>query len=157
MSLRFVGSEQLQRGRGIGGLLRLMKSVFSPLVRKVGSTVVSAAKSKGAKKLLNVLKDQAIDSSMALASDALRGQNMNTSLTNELDNAKLNLSSTIDELRKNRKRSRNQTGEGVKRKRSKKTNSKQLKRANRTKTKIKKRKSKFKKKKTKKRLDFFKK
>ena len=137
MSLRFVGGEQLQRGRGIGGLLRLIKSVFTPLAKKVGSTVVTAVKSKGAKKLLNVLKDQAIDSSMALASDALKGKNINASLNNEKDNAKLNLSSTIDELRKNRKRKENseQTGNGVKRKKIKRTKTKQLKRVKVWKTK----------------------
>jgi len=130
MSLRFAGGEQLQRGRGIGGLLRLMKSVFTPIAKKVGSTVVTAVKSKGAKKLLNVLKDQAIDSSMALASDALKGKNMNKSLNNEMGNAKSNLSSTIDELRKMRKRKDNseQTGDGVKRRKIKKNKSRQLKR-----------------------------
>ena len=130
MALRFAGGEQLQRGRGIGGLLRLMKSVFTPIAKKVGSTVVTAVKSKGAKKLLNVLKDQAIDSSMALASDALKGKNMNKSLNNEMGNAKSNLSSTIDELRKMRKRKDNseQTGDGVKRRKIKKNKSRQLKR-----------------------------
>ena len=33
MSLRFKGGERLQRGRGIGGLLRLVKSLFTPLVK----------------------------------------------------------------------------------------------------------------------------
>ena len=117
MSLRFVGGEHLQRGRGIGGLLRLMKSVFSPVVKTVGKKVASAIKSSSGKKILNVLKDQAIDSSMTLASNALKGNDMNTSIQDELNNVKSNLSTVIDELRENRKRSHeNQSGSGIKKK-----------------------------------------
>ena len=117
MSLRFVGGEHLQRGRGIGGLLRLMKSVFSPVVKTVGKKVASAIKSTSGKKILNVLKDQAIDSSMTLASNALKGNDMNSSIQDELNNVKSNLSTVIDELRANRKRSNeNQGGSGIKRK-----------------------------------------
>ena len=105
MSLRFVGGEHLQRGRGIGGLLRLMKSVFSPVAKSVGKKVVSAIKSSSGKKILNVLKDQAIDSSVTLASNALKGNDMNTSIQDELNSVKSNLSTVIDELRANRKRS----------------------------------------------------
>ena len=53
MSLRFRGGERLQRGRGIGDLLRLVKSVFSPLVK----TVAKAAKSNIGKALGNALKE----------------------------------------------------------------------------------------------------
>ena len=117
MSLRFVGGEHLQRGRGIGGLLRSMKSVFSPVAKSVGKKVVSAIKSSSGKKILNVLKDQAIDSSMTLASNALKGNDMNTSIQDELNNVKSNLSTVIDELRENRKRSHeNQSGSGIKKK-----------------------------------------
>ena len=117
MSLRFVGGEHLQRRRGIGGLLRLMKSVFSPVVKTVGKKVASAIKSSSGKKILNVLKDQAIDSSMTLASNALKGNDMNSSIQDELNNVKSNLSTVIDELRANRKRSNeNQGGSGIKRK-----------------------------------------
>ena len=98
MSLRFVGGEHLQRGRGIGGILRLMKSVFTPIVKNVGKKVVSAVKSSSGKKILNVLKDQAIDSSMTLASNALKGNDMNTSIQDELNSVKSNLSTVIDEL-----------------------------------------------------------
>ena len=43
MSLRFKGGERLQRGRGIGGLLRLVKSLFTPLVKSAGKSIVKAA------------------------------------------------------------------------------------------------------------------
>ena len=127
MSLRFVGGEHLQRGRGIGGLLRLMKSVFSPVVKTVGKKVASAIKSSSGKKILNVLKDQAIDSSMTLASNALKGNDMNTSIQDELNNVKSNLSTVIDELRKNRKRSHeNQSGSGMKKKQLKRNKRKAI-------------------------------
>ena len=126
MSLRFVGGEHLQRGRGIGGLLRLMKSVFSPVVKTVGKKVASAIKSSSGKKILNVLKDQAIDSSMTLASNALKGNDMNTSIQDELNSVKSNLSTVIDELRANRKRSNeNQGGSGIKKKQLKRNRSTQ--------------------------------
>ena len=69
MTLKFTGGEYLQRGRGLGGLLRLAKSVFSPIVR----TVAKAANSNTGKSILNALKQQAIDSTVNLATDALRG------------------------------------------------------------------------------------
>ena len=40
MMVRFKRGELLQHGRGIGGLLRLVKSVFKPLVRTAGKTIV---------------------------------------------------------------------------------------------------------------------
>ena len=56
MSLRFRGGERLQRGRGIGGLLRLVKSVFAPLIRSAGKTIVKAATSDTGKQLLSNIK-----------------------------------------------------------------------------------------------------
>ena len=80
MSVRFVGSERLQRGRGIGGLLRLAGSVFKPLLSKAGSVAAKAvktaskiAKSKAGQKALKALKEQAIDSSLNIATDVLGG------------------------------------------------------------------------------------
>ena len=114
MSLRFSGGQVLQRGRGIGGLLRLMKSVFAPVVKSVSRGVVSAAKSDGGKKLLNVLKEQAINSSMNLAADALRGEDLKESFAKETKSLKRNVASTIDDIQNTRKRiNPNQAGKGV--------------------------------------------
>ena len=114
MSLRFSGGQVLQRGRGIGGLLRLMKSVFAPVVKSVSRGVVSAAKSQGGKKLLNVLKEQAINSSMNMAADTLRGVDLKESFEREKKSLKRNVASTIDDIKDTRKRvSTNQKGEGV--------------------------------------------
>ena len=66
MSLRFRGGERLQRGRGIGGLLRLVKSVFSPLVK----TVATVAKSTTGKEFGNALNEQAISSAINLTGES---------------------------------------------------------------------------------------
>ena len=56
--LKFKVAEILQRGRGIGGLLRLAKSIFSPLLRSIGKTAVKAAASQTGQKALEVLKNK---------------------------------------------------------------------------------------------------
>ena len=96
MSLRFRGGERLQRGRGIGGLLLLVKSVFSPLVK----TVAKAAKSNTGKALGNVLKEQAISSALNLTGDVIQGNNLKESLKNELKSGRETLGSAIKGIRK---------------------------------------------------------
>ena len=96
MSLRFRGGERLQRGRGIGGLLRLVKSVFSPLVK----TVAKAAKTNTGKALGNVLKEQAISSALNLTGDVIQGNNLKESLKNELKSGRETLGSAIKGIRK---------------------------------------------------------
>ena len=96
MSLRFRGGERLQRGRGIGGLLRLVKSVFSPLVK----TVAKAAKSNTGKALGNALKEQAISSAINLNGDVIQGNNLKESLKNELKSGRETLGSAIKGIRK---------------------------------------------------------
>ena len=114
MSLRFSGGQVLQRGRGIGGLLRLMKSVFAPVVKSVSRGVVSAAKSEGGKKLLNVLKEQAVNSSMNIAADTLRGVDLKDSFKKEAKSLKKNVATTIDDFQNSRKRAYlSQSGKGV--------------------------------------------
>ena len=114
MPLRFAGGEQLQRGRGIGGLFRFIKSIFAPAAKSVGRSFIKAVKSPSGKKILNVLKDQAIDSSMSIAQDVLKGNDMKTSLQDEVNDLKASLSSVMTELRKNRKRSSEpQEGSGI--------------------------------------------
>ena len=96
MGLRFRGGERLQRGRGIGGLLRLVKSVFSPLVK----TVAKAAKSNTGKALGNALKEQAISSAINLTGDVIQGNNLKESLKNELKSGRETLGSAIKGIRK---------------------------------------------------------
>ena len=106
MSLRFRGGERLQRGRGIGGLLRLVKSVFSPLVRSAGKSIVKAATSNTGKAVLNSIKDQAIDSAVKLTTDAIRGEDMDVSLQNEMQQVKRKAADVIENVHSARKKQR---------------------------------------------------
>lgn len=108
MTLKFTGGEYLQRGRGLGGLLRLAKSVFSPIVR----TVTQAAKSNTGKAILNALKEQAIESTVNLATDALRGNDMSESFQGELSSIRENAANSIENLRNPRKRPKKKAQKG---------------------------------------------
>jgi hypothetical protein len=106
MSLRFRGGERLQRGRGIGGLLRLIKSVFSPLLKSAGKTIVKAATSDTGKAVLRNIKDQAIDSAVKLSVDAIRGEDMDVSLQNEMQQVKRKAADVIENVHSVRKKQR---------------------------------------------------
>ena len=106
MSLRFRGGERLQRGRGVGGLLRLFKSVFSPLVKSAGKTIVKAATSDTGKAVLRNIKDQAIDSAVKLTTDALRGEDMDVSVQNEMQQVKRKAADVIENVYSARKKQR---------------------------------------------------
>ena len=49
--MRFMGGDRNRRGRGLGGLLRSVKSLFQPMVGTVGKAV----KSKTAKAVGNAI------------------------------------------------------------------------------------------------------
>ena len=106
MSLRFRGGERLQRGLGIGGLLRLLKSVFSPLVKSAGKTIVKVATSDTGKAVLRHIKDQAIDSAVKLTADAIRGEDMDVSLQNEMQQVKRKAADVIENVHSARKKQR---------------------------------------------------
>ena len=132
MPLRFAGGEQLQRGRGIGGLFRFIKSIFAPAAKSVGRSFIKAVKSPSGKKILNVLKDQVIDSSVNLAQDVLKGNDIKKSLQDEVNDLKTSLSSVMADLGKNRKRSsETQEGSGIIRKSLKKTKRRRIKKRGR--------------------------
>ena len=103
MSLRFRGGERLQRGRGIGGLLRLVKSVFAPLIRSAGKTIVKAATSDTGKQLFSNIKDQAIETVVKLSADALRGEDMNESVHHEMQKVKHIAAAGIESIYEQRK------------------------------------------------------
>lgn len=119
MGIQFYGGERIQKGRGIGGLLRLLKSVFMPAVKSVGKTVVKAAKSETGKMIGHALKEQAIESGINLATSALRGENLQNTVEAELQTSKDTAAKTLERIQKKRKRQ--QQGKGVTVKRMKKT------------------------------------
>jgi hypothetical protein len=95
MSLRFRGGDYIQRGRGIGGLLRMAKSVFLPLMKTAGKTIIKAGKSKAGKAVFGAIKDQAITSGTNLVADVVRGNDLQESLHNEGQNIRERVANTI--------------------------------------------------------------
>ena len=86
MGLYFTGSDRIQRGRGIGGLLKIASKLFAPLA----SFTKKALTSKVGEKVVKAVKKQAIDSSINIAKDLAAGKNVKESLKSEFENAKQN-------------------------------------------------------------------
>ena len=86
MGLFFPGGKRVQRGRGIGGWLGIASKLFRPL----GSLAVKAIKSPAGKKIVNAVKNQAIDSSINVANDLASGKGVKESLKDEFENVKEN-------------------------------------------------------------------
>ena len=84
MGLYFVGGERIQKGRGIGGLLRFASKLFLPISR----VAKKAIQSNTGKKIIDAVKEQAIDSSINLASDIVKGKDIKDSLKDEFENVK---------------------------------------------------------------------
>ena len=83
----FRGGERIQRGKGIGGWLRLASKLFTPL-KNVAQKVLS---SKTGKKVISSVKEQAIDSSINLAKDLAAGKDLKSSINDEMENVKDNV------------------------------------------------------------------
>ena len=84
MGLYFVGGERIQKGRGIGGLLRFASKLFLPISR----VAKKAIQSNTGKKIVDAVKEQAIDSSINIASDIAKGKDLKGSFSNEFENVK---------------------------------------------------------------------
>ena len=103
MSLRFTGGERIQSGRGIGGIKRFFKGLFSPSLSKSGGTVVKATQSRAGKVAMNALKKQGIDSGVSLVVDELRGNYMKESWLNQVRNARIRGAKAIEQINKKRR------------------------------------------------------
>ena len=86
MGVYFDGGGRLQRGSGVGGFLKLASRLFSPLAR----VAKKALESNTGRKLVKAVKEQAIDSSINIATDIAKGRNLKDSLEDEFENAKSN-------------------------------------------------------------------
>ena len=84
MSIWFSHGGRFQRGRGIGGLLRLAKGLFKPAIQTIGK----AAKSNTGKAIGRALKNQAIESAINLATDVLSGNSLKEGVESEVNNIK---------------------------------------------------------------------
>ena len=114
MALRFRGGERLQRGRGIGGLLRLAKGLFSPLAK----TVKRAITSNATKAIGKAVANQLVESEANIATDALMGNNINESVQRELQNTRQNAAVGVQDLKRGIQQKR--TREPPKKKKKKK-------------------------------------
>ena len=96
MSIQFSGGERFQRGRGIGGLLRLAKGLFKPAIESIGRVV----RSNTGQAIGNALKNQAIDTAKNLATDVLSGKNLKEGVKREVHNIKNRAALGIQQLNK---------------------------------------------------------
>ena len=96
MSIRFSGGERFQRGRGIGGLLRLAKGLFKPAIESIGRAV----RSNTGQAIGNALKNQAIDTAKNLATDVLSGNSSKEGVKREVHNIKHRAALGIQQLNK---------------------------------------------------------
>ena len=94
MSIRFSGGERFQRGRGIGGLLRLAKGLFKPAIQTISKVV----KSNTGKAVGRALKDQAISTGTNLLADIVAGNNLNEGINREVGNIRQNAALGIQKL-----------------------------------------------------------
>ena len=99
MSIRFSGGDIFQRGRGIGGLLRIAKNLFQPIVRTIGKAV----NSNTGRAIGKALKEQAIESGTNLVTDVLRGNSLSEGFNREVNTFKEKGAEGIEQLRKSRK------------------------------------------------------
>ena len=98
MSLRFKGGNLLQKGRGIGGLLRAASSLFKPFFKTVGSTALKVARSDTGKAIGKALKEQAISRAQNIALDTIRGENIKDSLNNEVSNVRKRVADNVENM-----------------------------------------------------------
>ena len=101
MSIRFRGGERLQRGRGIGGILRLVKSVFSPIVKSFGRTAVKAVTSKTGKKALKSIQEQMVSSAVNMTADVIKGNDLGESFQNAVTDVRQKTGDAIKSIREN--------------------------------------------------------
>ena len=96
MALRFRGGERLQRGRGIGGLLRVAKGLFKPLFKSAQTALTSNAAKAAGKAITN----QLVESGANIATAALMGNNVNDSLKSELEAGQQNADMGVKKLKR---------------------------------------------------------
>ena len=96
MSLRFRGGERLQRGRGIGGLLRLAKGLLKPVVKSAKEAITPNT----TKAIGKAVANQMVESGANIATDALMGNDINESMYRELQNTRQNAAVGVQNLKR---------------------------------------------------------
>ena len=100
MSIRFSGGDRFQRGRGIGGILRIAKNLFQPIIGTIGRAV----KTYTGKAIGKAIKEQVIESGVNLAADALRGNNLSEGLNREVKSFKERGAEGLEQLQQSRRK-----------------------------------------------------
>ena len=95
MSLRFRGGYRFQRGRGIGVLFRIAKSLFKSIMGTIGRAV----KSNTGRAIGKSLKEQGISSGTNLISDLVAGNNLKQGLDREVGNVRQRAALGIQQLK----------------------------------------------------------
>ena len=96
MSIKFSGWERFLWGRAIGGLLRLAKGLFKPVIESIGK----AMRSNTGQAIGNALKDQAINTAKNLATDVLTGNPLKEGVKREVHNIRNRAALGIQQLNK---------------------------------------------------------
>ena len=104
MTIHFRGGEIRQKGKGIGGFFRGLVNLFRPMVRTAGSSIAKAATSSAAKEVYKTLGEQAIDSTLNMTKDLLRGNDLQNSFNRESQNMKRVGADIIDKTQTQRKK-----------------------------------------------------
>ena len=99
MSLHFRGGELQQKGKGIGGFFRIVKSLLKPLAKSVGHTILNAAKSSTGKAIGRAISEQALESTLNMTQDYLSGNSLSESFENEKKNLKRKASELLTKQR----------------------------------------------------------
>ena len=94
MSLRFAWGDRFQGGTGIGGIFKIAKNLFKPIIRTLGRAV----NSNTGKAIGKAIKEQVIQSGVNLASDALRENNLSEGLNREVNAVKERGAEGIEQL-----------------------------------------------------------
>lgn len=95
MSLRFRGGDRFQRGRAIGGLFRIAKYLFKPMM----GTIWRAVKSKTGRAIGRALNEYAINTGKKLLADAVAGNDLKQGLDRKVGNLRQRGALAIQQLK----------------------------------------------------------
>lgn len=90
----------MQRGQGIGNLLGSLFKSFIPVASKIGRSILGSPITKS---VLRGARDAALEGGLNVATDALRGADVNRSIEKNLEGARNSVAGAVDRGRKRKK------------------------------------------------------
>ncbi len=100
----------LQRGRGLGNLLSGLFRAVLPAAKTLGKGILNSQLTKD---IAETAKKSAINAGLNLASDLVAGNNMKTSLENNVEAARENMSKTLQSYVQKKKKKRKRTNQNI--------------------------------------------